>query len=111
MRFRKSFFTKICVYNLPRNFSALKLSWYAVYCNGSHLILIKNVVQGQIDGGINSNFSLTQVSIVPLTFDIYVYGFDSVVVQIQINSPTGHTTAYAWAISVTGMATRHYIYI
>ena len=29
-RFRKSCFTKVYVYNLPQNFSALKLSWYTI---------------------------------------------------------------------------------
>ena len=28
--FHENFFTKVCLYNLPRNFSASKLSWYTV---------------------------------------------------------------------------------
>ena len=30
VRFRKSFFVKVCAYSLPQNFSASKLSWYIV---------------------------------------------------------------------------------
>ena len=41
--FHESFFTKVCVYNLPRNFSTSKLSWYTVYLavlNGFIVVVI-----------------------------------------------------------------------
>ena len=38
--FHESFFAKVWVYNLPWNFSALKLSWYAVVIHQYDNLLI-----------------------------------------------------------------------